>query len=439
MLAVLIYMAVVTVTAGISPTLNILPFSNLISGKKGETPDQHLKAKRLVEQWIKSILSLALATFVINLMVSFSNNIVNMMAGKEVKNESITIYVKNSKFAANAPILGGSGENSINDTSNISNVSSDEANNLRKKIVEQASSLDNLNVSAGNCLRWVRKVYNEALGKDFDTFGCCAHNAALISKVTYSSTDNIVPGAAVFSYKSSGNVKDDACNLDAGHVGIYIGNGKIASLTGRGSTGVVINTIDEWKNSWEFSCWGWPIGTEYLAEGAVGDSLASSESAESKTVDYYFKTNLEGLFKFRSQYNPNLYMGRWVINWVCEGFMLAFKITLDCLLGLRMLLVAVITTITPIIILIDAFKKIGGGKGFLTNWIKLYMYLLLFRPIVSFLYYILVQSNVYLISEFPYYIVFVIIAIWISIGVFIWYLIRDLRTKKDKNAVSSSH
>ena len=71
MLVVLIYMAVITVTAGISPTLNILPFSNLFSGKKGETPDQHLRAKRLVEQWFKSVLSLVLSVIVMNLLVDF--------------------------------------------------------------------------------------------------------------------------------------------------------------------------------------------------------------------------------------------------------------------------------------------------------------------------------------------------------------------------------
>ena len=83
MIVVLIYMSIVTVVSGISPTINILPFSGLINGKKGEKPNQYLKAKKLVENWIKSVISLALAVFVMNLIVAFSNNIVNDMNEKK--------------------------------------------------------------------------------------------------------------------------------------------------------------------------------------------------------------------------------------------------------------------------------------------------------------------------------------------------------------------
>ena len=436
MLVVLIYMAVITVTAGISPTLNILPFSNLFSGKKGETPDQHLRAKRLVEQWFKSVLSLVLAVFVMNLLVAFSDNIVNLMEGKEVENEDIIVYVKNSKFAANAPILGASGTTSSSTGSSTS--SSGDASSLRQKVVDQASSLENLGASGGWCQRWVTQVYNKALGRDIQTH-CCAHSAALSAKNTNTSTDNIVPGAAVFSYRSYGNVVDSECGMDAGHVGIYIGNGKIASCTGRGSTGITICTIDEWKNSWDFSCWGWLPGTEDLADGAVGDSSGSSATAESKTVDYYFKTNLEGLLMFQSQYNSQIYPLREGLNTISGFSVTIFKAGLFCLLVFRMLLLAGISTIVPLIILIDSFKRIGGGKGFLKNWIKLYMFLLLFRPVVAFFYYVLAQSNVYLISEFPLYILAVIVILTIGIFVSIVYLIKDLNTKRVKNAASAKH
>lgn len=436
MLVVLIYMAVITVTAGISPTLNILPFSNLFSGKKGETPDQHLRAKRLVEQWFKSVLSLVLAVFVMNLLVAFSDNIVNLMDGKEVENEDIIVYVKNSKFAANAPILGASGTTSSSTGSSTS--SSGDASSLRQKVVDQASSLENLGASGGWCQRWVTQVYNKALGRDIQTH-CCAHSAALSAKNTNTSTDNIIPGAAVFSYRSYGNVVDSECGMDAGHVGIYIGNGKIASCTGRGSTGITICTIDEWKNSWDFSCWGWLPGTEDLADGAVGDSSGSSATAESKTVDYYFKTNLEGLLMFQSQYNSQIYPLREGLNTISGFSVTIFKAGLFCLLVFRMLLLAGISTIVPLIILIDSFKRIGGGKGFLKNWIKLYMFLLLFRPVVAFFYYVLAQSNVYLISEFPLYILAVIVILTIGIFVSIVYLIKDLNTKRVKNAASAKH
>ena len=86
MITVLIYMAVVTVASGISPSLNILPFSSIINGKNGEkNPNQYMKSKRLVEHWVTSVISLALAVFVMNLIVAFSDNIVNAMENKKVE------------------------------------------------------------------------------------------------------------------------------------------------------------------------------------------------------------------------------------------------------------------------------------------------------------------------------------------------------------------
>ena len=165
MITVLIYMAVVTVTSGISPSLNILPFSSIINGKKGEkNPNQYMKSKRLVEQWVISVISLALAVFVMNLIVAFSDNIVNAMENKKVENESITVYVKNSKFAVNAPILGGSGSSGSTTTSTTTTSSGDAAT-LRQKVVDQAKSLDNLGASGGYCEMWVELVYRTALNR----------------------------------------------------------------------------------------------------------------------------------------------------------------------------------------------------------------------------------------------------------------------------------
>ena len=52
---------------------------------------------------------------------------------------------------------------------------------------------------------------------------------------------------------------------------------------------------------------------------------------------------------------------------------------------------------------------------------------------------ILIKSNVYLISEFPLYILAVIVILTIGIIGSIVYLIRDLNTKRVKNAASVKH
>ena len=437
MITVLIYMAVVTVTSGISPSLNILPFSSIINGKKGEkNPNQYMKSKRLVEQWVISVISLALAVFVMNLIVAFSDNIVNAMENKKVENESITVYVKNSKFAVNAPILGGSGSSGSTTTSTTTTSSGDAAT-LRHKVVDQAKSLDNLGASGGYCEMWVELVYRTALNRPEIPYQNCAHEAGQKAVNSSTSTDNIVPGAAVFSFRSSSGTVDSACGQDAGHVGIYIGDGQIASCTGRGSTGVVICTIDEWKQSWDFSCWGWLPGTEDLADGAVGDSNGSS-GIQTKTVDYYFDTNLEGLLMFQSQYNSKEHPLKAGINMIAGMVVTFFKSVLYCIFISRTLLIAGISVITPILILINAFIKIGGGKSFIGNWIKLYLYLVLLRPVIAFVYYILIQSNVYLMADVPALIVLIIIGISALFIRSVIVLFRDFTGKKRKNAVSKS-
>lgn len=437
MIIVLIYMAVVTVTSGISPSLNILPFSSIINGKKGEkNPNQYMKSKRLVEQWVTSVISLTLAVFVMNLIVAFSDNIVNAMENKKVENESITVYVKNSKFAVNAPILGGSGSSGSTTTSTTTTSSGDAAT-LRQKVVDQAKSLDNLGASGGYCEMWVELVYRTALNRPEIPYQNCAHEAGQKAVNSSTSTDNIVPGAAVFSFRSSSGTVDSACGQDAGHVGIYIGDGQIASCTGRGSTGVVICTIDEWKQSWDFSCWGWLPGTEDLADGAVGDSNGSS-GIQTKTVDYYFDTNLEGLLMFQSQYNSKEHPLKAGVNMIAGMVVTFFKSVLYCIFISRTLLIAGISVITPILILINAFIKIGGGKSFIGNWIKLYLYLVLLRPVIAFVYYILIQSNVYLMADVPALIVLIIIGISALFIRSVIVLFRDFTGKKRKNAVSKS-
>lgn len=437
MITVLIYMAVVTVTSGISPSLNILPFSSIINGKKGEkNPNQYMKSKRLVEQWVTSVISLALAVFVMNLIVAFSDNIVNAMENKKVENESITVFVKNSKFAVNAPILGGSGSSGSTTTSTATTSSGDAAT-LRQKVVDQAKSLDNLGASGGYCEMWVELVYRTALNRPEIPYQNCAHEAGQKAVNSSTSTDNIVPGAAVFSFRSSSGTVDSACGQDAGHVGIYIGDGQIASCTGRGSTGVVICTIDEWKQSWDFSCWGWLPGKEDLADGAVGDSNGSS-GIQTKTVDYYFDTNLEGLLMFQSQYNSKEHPLKAGINMIAGMVVTFFKSVLYCIFISRTLLIAGISVITPILILINAFIKIGGGKSFIGNWIKLYLYLVLLRPVIAFVYYILIQSNVYLMADVPALIVLIIIGISALFIRSVIVLFRDFTGKKRKNAVSKS-
>ena len=128
-----------------------------------------------------------------------------------------------------------------------------EATEMQAKIVEIASSQDTLGNPLGYCQAWVADVYEKA-GQS-RTSSCCASTAAdqwLISI----DTNNIPLGAAVYGYSNPVAY----CNgRDAGHVGIYIGNGQVASNVG----GIRIESLDSWIASFGWKGWGWNGGTDY--------------------------------------------------------------------------------------------------------------------------------------------------------------------------------
>ena len=148
---------------------------------------------------------LALCAFVVNVTVSFADNIFNAMEDKIVQNEKLTVYVKNSKFAVNAPILNAQG------TTVSALDSSKSAEELRNKIISIASKQDRLDVSDGYCLQWVRTVYENAGVTGFVRYNCATEaGSALEHRMTTS--DSIVPGAVVYSTTNRGGHMCNAGN-----------------------------------------------------------------------------------------------------------------------------------------------------------------------------------------------------------------------------------
>ena len=314
-------------------------------------------------------------------------------------------------------------------TNSNSIVETAESNSLRQKVIDQAKTMDNLGAPGGYCEMWVEAVYRKALGKNDTEIPrhCCAHQAGIDSIVSNSS-ENIVPGAAVFSFRSSSGTH---CNgIDAGHVGIYVGNGQIISCTGRGETGVVVHTIDEWKSIWDFSGWGWLAGTESIATGATSDGGVSSGN---KLINYYFETNIEGLMMFQSQFDWTQYTMKNAVNIIGGIAITVFKYVLVFVFVLRTLILALITAISPLIVLLNAYIVVTGSKGFLGKWLKFYFYLIFIRPVVSLLYYILVQDNVYLASEVPLYVAVVAVILTILVIRFCKKFCKEFSTQVSKS------
>ncbi len=133
-----------------------------------------------------------------------------------------------------------------------------EATEMQAKIVEIASSQDTLGNPGGYCQAWVADVYEKAGQSRVSQ--CCASYAA--DKWVVSQDKNNIPlGACVYGHSYNYQAKCSTYHetREAGHVGIYIGNGQVASNVG----GIRIESLDSWISSFGWKGWGWNGGIDY--------------------------------------------------------------------------------------------------------------------------------------------------------------------------------
>ena len=100
----LIYIGVLFASSSISPSNSILPFSkglmNNGSSASSKDPKKSLREKRTIEQWIFTVLMIALILPAITLMTGLSNVItqeMNVYDPSKDGEEKISVYVKNAK------------------------------------------------------------------------------------------------------------------------------------------------------------------------------------------------------------------------------------------------------------------------------------------------------------------------------------------------------
>lgn len=457
-LTVLIYITLILATQGLTDK-NILPMSSNILQKltnKKNNPKSRTIEKKLIEQWIITVAMVAFVPFALSAIYYFSNSMINMIYDPPVSEDSdvetnyITVYAKyrvkpkkTSSTTSSSTSTLGSNNSSTNSSNNTSGTatSAESAKQMRQAVVDFAASFNNLGVPGGYCEMWVERVYNTVLGRSIP-LQCCAHHGGQAANATQSVA--IVPGAAVFSYKSSGGVMCSGCGQDAGHVGIYIGDGKIASCTGGGTNGVSIHTIEEWQQSWLYSGWGWLPGTEDLAVGAEADDLSarvtasnvgsaqvSDQKEEVDDTEYYFKTNLEGLLLYQTQYKGNVSKIKdRVPGALIFGMILTiFKYFLYIIFFIGMIIMGTITAISPILALIHGIMKLTSGRGILQKVFIIYLYVSFLRPIVGILYHIFVIDH-FVYNNNIIWRIGVAIAVTISYIVgSIMYLLKSLEIK----------
>ena len=143
-------------------------------------------------------------------------------------------------------IFGFSGNNTDIDIGSL-DFGDETVNDMQRKLVAVATNSESYGISArsGYCEAWVADVYQAATGSRGS-----AHCALCAADMWAVSDDwsKIKVGATVYGYASN----------PFGHVGIYIGNGKVIhNLSGT----IKVQSLESWVKDFKGFAWGWENNT----------------------------------------------------------------------------------------------------------------------------------------------------------------------------------
>ena len=127
------------------------------------------------------------------------------------------------------------------------------SSDVQQRIVAIAEDYQNYGITApaGYCEMWAEQVYRAA-GVQVNNWCCAGRNR--VTNVVSTDSSNIPVGAMVYNDPAVYNSHTTcSCGMNAGHVGIYIGNGMIISNIGGSST----DTLESWTSYYGFGGWGW--------------------------------------------------------------------------------------------------------------------------------------------------------------------------------------
>lgn len=165
-------------------------------------------------------------------------------------------------------------------------------------------------------------------------------------------------------------------------------------------------------------------------EDAITVYVVDSNYTAGENANYYFKTNIEGLLIFDSQYKGTQYFAKNFLEILAAGVSTLFAAGLEILFIFRMFIIAFLTATAPLAIIINAFYKVSGRRGFLQKWFILYAFFVFIKMVIGILYYALIKANLDFIIKTPIYIIFVIL-IMIGLIIYAFYMLnKNLSNKK---------
>lgn len=122
-------------------------------------------------------------------------------------------------------------------------------NAIQNKIVKYATNGNWYGCVPGYCEAWVAAVYRIATGEG--SGHCCAK----ASRDAWATKEGDIPvGACIYSSDKYKSKVICSCGRNAGHVGIYVGNNKVASMV---SGGPKVMSLSSWEAQFGYGGWSW--------------------------------------------------------------------------------------------------------------------------------------------------------------------------------------
>ena len=462
LLTLFIYFAVVITKGAIISSGKGLKIPGESLYKKEKNYTKELRDKKFVEQWIISVILVAFIVVIINLIISFSHLISNgilKLKGDE-DDGLITIYLKADKNSSN--------------TADIPDLPDDLENLQAKDLFPWGNiAYQNTDQPAGQ----------EAMNYIFNTIGSLVNiaHSKFPMKKSLVIAQVVLESGWVSEYDDSTGIKRTYNNIiglnaweplispettwykkGAKTVGLLMPHGGGSTVDPAKAFDNLYECIEDYMGQFIYHHPAETFGdyndiTNY--ERYIHGYTPTEDAGRDMYVYYrdriqkynlerfdnmpdtpvgtknnitscYFKTDLEGLYMFEAQYNWDKHFLHNLIYIFCGILLGLFKWFLYGIFFLRLLVVGVLIVIAPIVIIIDSFKKINGNEGILKKWVIIFSYVVLLKPLLGAIYYIMTKINTSLVADNPLYILVVIIAM------FIISIVSFIKTKQyisDKN------
>ena len=377
MLTLLIYVGIVVVNSArsgknIDINLPKIPFFRKKNTKEYDAR-RSIERKRFIEYWVTTIIFLAISIFIITLIINFSMILEQTIKPKK-ENDSRIVYIRNATRSGSAQTASGGSTDIVTYASQWvgkipykSSVTGDDPNNERFEPLQEGRGSD--------CSWFV-----------FHVLEYCGYLTEFVHSYEWGSNPELYPnGTSIGTDINNAQPGDILCygygrprSGSNSHVAIYIGNGETVECCA--GQGVINGKVNE----------GSLIDIVRFGGAKASNTTTYTTNSSNPNYSYTFKTNTEGILMVQSQHDWKRFALQNFI-FIFKGLIVtASKYIIYFFFIIRMIGIAVIIIITPIIIMINYFGTIYGKKEIITSLLlKPYTFLVISKPIICLVYYVL--------------------------------------------------